>query len=153
GAALVLRAGEKPRLLGRGPRPPAPHRGVSRGRQVHRDQHVQVGHDRLAPERLLPAAFLPFLKPYADFVVGRQQAIYYYSVNVARPPLDNVWVRRALDYALDRQTIADKVLKGTRPPWGRFCPSGYPGYEPPEPIPYQPAKAREYLARAGYPGG
>jgi len=105
------------------------------------------------PSGGIPAPFLPFLRAYADFKVGRQQAVYFYSINVTRPPLDNVWVRRALNHALDRVTLCDKVLKGTRPPWGLFCPSGYDGYTPPPPIAYDPEEARRDLAKAGYPDG
>jgi len=105
------------------------------------------------PSGGIPAPFLPFLRAYADFKVGRQQAVYFYSINVTRPPLDNVWVRRALNHALDRATLCNKVLKGTRPPWGLFCPSGYDGYTPPPPIAYDPEEARRDLAKAGYPDG
>ena len=105
------------------------------------------------PSGGIPAPFLPFLRAYADFKVGRQQAVYFYSINVTRPPLDNVWVRRALNHALDRATLCNKVLKGTRPPWGLFCPSGYDGYTPPPPIAYNPEEARRDLAKAGYPDG
>ena len=105
------------------------------------------------PSGNIPAPFLPFMRKYADFKVGRQQAVYFYSINVTRKPFDNVWVRRALNRALDRGTLCDKVLKGTRPPWGLFCPSGYAGYEPPAAIPYDVEEARKDLAKAGYPGG
>jgi len=105
------------------------------------------------PSGNIPAPFLPFMRKYADFKVGRQQAVYFYSVNVTRKPFDNVWVRRALTRALDRQTLCDKVLKGTRPAWGLFCPSGYAGYEPPAPIAFDAEEARRDLAKAGYPGG
>src|SRR5262249_17906937 len=96
---------------------------------------------------------IPYVRQYADWRSGRYHGIYFYSINVKRPPLDNVWVRRALNYAIDRDAIARNLLKGSRDPWGGFTPSGYPGYENPPAIPYDPAKARECLARAGYPGG
>lgn len=105
------------------------------------------------PSGYIPAPFLPFMKGYADFRTGFQHAVYFYSINTKKPPLDNVWVRRALAQSLDRATIAGKVLKGTRPPWGLFCPSGYEGYHPPAPMTYDLAKAREDLTRAGFPGG
>src|SRR5262245_63443343 len=93
------------------------------------------------------------MKPYADYYTGRYQATYFYGINTTRPPLDNVWVRRALNLAIDRDAIARDLLKGSRAPWGNITPSGYPGYEHPPGIRYDPAKARECLARAGYPGG
>ncbi|HEY6196745.1 MAG TPA: peptide ABC transporter substrate-binding protein [Candidatus Eisenbacteria bacterium] len=105
------------------------------------------------PSNYIPSQYLPFMKGYADFRTGRYQATYFYSVNVTRPPLDNVWVRRALDLAIDRVAISRDLLKGSREPWGRITPEGYPGYVGPRQVTYDPARARDCLARAGYPGG
>ncbi len=101
----------------------------------------------------VPSPFVPYLRRYADFRSAPFQSVYFYSLNVTRPPLDNVWVRRALNYAVDREAIARDLLKGTREPWGRLTPQGYPGYPAPAGVAYDLAKARECLARAGYPGG
>jgi len=79
--------------------------------------------------------------------------VYFYSICVKKPPLDNADVRRALKMAVDRDAIANDLLKGSRRPWGDFAPSGYPGYSNPPGIPYDPGKARQLLARAGFPGG
>src|SRR5262245_25050368 len=105
------------------------------------------------PSGYVPSQFIPYLRGYRDFRHGSYQAVYFYSVNVTRPPLDNVWVRRALNLAIDRDAIARDLLKGSRAPWGNMTPSGYPGYEHPPELRYDPAKARECLARGGYPGG
>ncbi len=105
------------------------------------------------PSGYIPSPYIPYVRSYGDFRHGRYHGIYFYSINVSRPPLDNVWLRRALNYAVDREAIARDLLKGSRDPWGGFTPSGYPGYENPPGIPYDPRKARECLARAGYPGG
>jgi ABC-type oligopeptide transport system substrate-binding subunit len=106
-----------------------------------------------SPSGYIPSPFIPYLRQFADYRHGAYQGVYFFSVNVTRKPLDNVWVRRALNYAVDRDAIANDLLKGSRDPWGRFAPSGYPGYDPPAPITYDPDKARECLAKAGYPGG
>ncbi len=106
-----------------------------------------------SPSGYVPSQYLPYMRGYADFRSAPQQTVCFYSINVTRAPLDDVWVRRALTYALDRETLARRVLRGTRPAWGRFAPGGYPGYEPPPEIAYDPARARECLSRAGYPGG
>jgi ABC-type oligopeptide transport system substrate-binding subunit len=101
----------------------------------------------------IPSTFLPYLAGYGDFQHMPFQGVYFYSINVTRKPLDNVWVRRALNASVDRDAIAHDLLRGTRDPWGNFTPSGYPGYVAPPGLRYDPAKAREYLARAGYPDG
>ncbi len=101
----------------------------------------------------IPTPFLPYLMGFGDFQHGRYQGVYFYSINVTRPPLDNVWVRRALSYAIDREAICRDLLKGTRDAWGNFTPSGYPGYRAPTPVRFDPEQARACLVRAGYPGG
>jgi ABC-type oligopeptide transport system substrate-binding subunit len=101
----------------------------------------------------IPSQFVPYLMQYDDFQHGRYQGVYFYSMNVTRKPFDNVWVRRALNYAVDRDAIANDLLKRIYDPWGNFAPSGYPGYVAPPRLPYDPVKARTCLARAGYPGG
>ena len=68
--------------------------------------------------------------------------------------LTDVRVRQALNYAVDRQTIIDALLGGTATPLGQpFVPGGF-GYNPDnEAYPYDPDKARELLAAAGYGDG
>lgn len=105
------------------------------------------------PSGYFPSAFIPYVRGYADYRHGDYQGVYFYSICVKKPPLDDPMVRRALKWAVDRDAIANDLLKGSRRPWGRFAPSGYPGYESPPAIGFDPARAREYLARAGYPGG
>jgi oligopeptide transport system substrate-binding protein len=105
------------------------------------------------PSGGIPSSYIPSMRRYADYRHGRFQALYFYSINVTRKPFDDVWVRRALNYALDRDAIARDLLKGSRDPWGNMTPSGYPGYTPPPPLRYDPERARQCLSRAGFPGG
>jgi len=105
------------------------------------------------PSGYTPSQYLPYLRGYEDFRTGDYQGTYFYSVNVTRKPLDNVWVRRALNLAIDRDAIANDLLKKSRRPWGGFSPSGYPGYQNPPGVPFDPVRARQCLARAGYPDG
>ena len=105
------------------------------------------------PSGYLPSQAIPYLREYRDFRHGNYQGVYFYSINVKRPPFDNVWVRRALNFAIDRDAIANGLLKRSREPWGNMTPSGYPGYEHPPGLRYDPVRARECMAKAGYPGG
>jgi ABC-type oligopeptide transport system substrate-binding subunit len=105
------------------------------------------------PSGYVPSQFVPYLRDFADFRHGPFQGVYFYSINVTKPPLDNVWVRRALNLAVDRDAISNDLLKRSRDPWGNFVPSGYPGYVNAPPLRFDPARARECLAKAGYPGG
>ena len=105
------------------------------------------------PSGYIPTPYVPFMRGYADFRSVPYHGVYFYSLNTTQPPLDDKWVRKALSAAVDRTTIADAVLKGTRLPWGNLTPSGYLGYENPPGQTFDPEFARACLARAGYPDG
>ncbi len=68
-------------------------------------------------------------------------------------PLANVMVRQALNYAIDREAIAKTIFNGYATPSTEFESSdgmdgSYQDY-----YRYDPEKAKELLARAGYPDG
>jgi peptide/nickel transport system substrate-binding protein len=73
--------------------------------------------------------------------------------NVARPPFDDVRIRRAVEHAIDRPKLAS-VLDGRAVPAGTILPPGMPGYDPSAAMyPFDPAKCAELLAAAGHPEG
>jgi ABC-type transport system substrate-binding protein len=83
---------------------------------------------------------------------------YYYGFNTTKAPVDNVHVRRALSYAVDRQTLIDAMLsvEGMKPAKVFACPGvfGSPAEDPNfQGIEFDPATARHELELAGYPGG
>jgi oligopeptide transport system substrate-binding protein len=53
----------------------------------------------------------------------------YFSINIKKKPFDDVRVRTALAMAIDREFIAQKVLKIAKPSY-QFVPPGMPGYQP-----------------------
>ncbi|CAN5116381.1 ABC transporter substrate-binding protein [soil metagenome] len=94
----------------------------------------------------------------ADFALQSNAAmsLTYFGFQNKLKPFDNVKVRQAFNYAIDRQYIAEKVLQGDAAPgiYGVVPPSmpgydykGVTGYT------YDPDKARKLLAEAGYPNG
>ncbi len=78
---------------------------------------------------------------------------YFYRFNITRPPFDDVRVRQALAMAVDRQALADNVLKGGQQPAAFYTPPNTVGYTCTTRVEYDVAKAKKLLAEAGYPDG
>jgi len=90
-------------------------------------------------------------KPYVHTLA--QMSVYGSRMNVRVAPFDDVRVRRALNYALDKQHAA-KLLAGLAVPSHGLLPPSMPGRDDTlAPYPHDPAKARALLAEAGYPHG
>lgn len=89
------------------------------------------------------------------WVVKPVQALYALGFNLNREPFcDNYCLRRALNYAVDRQTIIDNINGGLGIPLKRACPKGLAGYERQAAgYDYDPERARQLLEEAGYPEG
>jgi len=76
------------------------------------------------------------------------------STNNKAEPFDNKLVRQAMAYAIDRQAVIDLVMFGYGTPIGSHWSPSTPYYlDLTEKFPYAPEKARELLAKAGYPDG
>ncbi|MBI4126492.1 MAG: peptide ABC transporter substrate-binding protein [Deltaproteobacteria bacterium] len=102
----------------------------------------------------LPAVKIPELQTRPDMVKGPYLLSMYYYLNFKVPPLDDVRVRKALNYAIDRNVITEKILRKGDIPTPNYTPPGLPGYTPPPGFSYDPEKARQLLKEAGYgPGG
>jgi peptide/nickel transport system substrate-binding protein/oligopeptide transport system substrate-binding protein len=67
---------------------------------------------------------------------------------------ENVKLRRAISYAVNRGVIANEIYEGAFVPAGGIVPSGISDYKKPKnAFTYSPAKARKLLKEAGHPGG
>jgi peptide/nickel transport system substrate-binding protein len=62
-------------------------------------------------------------------------------------------VRLAASYAINRQELSQVETLGASPPTGNIVPKTFEFALPIEPDPYDPAKAKQLLAEAGYPNG
>jgi peptide/nickel transport system substrate-binding protein len=76
-----------------------------------------------------------------------------HQLNTYKAPFDNVLVRRAVNYAMDKEgTVA--LINGVGSPALQYMYEGHPYYDPDwEGYPYDPERAKELLAEAGYPDG
>ena len=120
----------------------------------------------LVEERMFKAGHLHRTEwmPYSKIPVYRNNkdpeynhypylSTYYYALNVTKPPLDDVRVRKALAYAVDRQALVDSVTNGVQSATGAFTPPNTLGYTSRTQIVFDVEKARQLLAEAGYPNG
>src|SRR5262249_25771749 len=56
--------------------------------------------------------------------------VYYYAMNITKPPFNDKRVRRALSMAINREILVEKItLAGERPAYG-FVPDGTANYTP-----------------------
>ena len=80
-------------------------------------------------------------------------ADYFYRINTNRKPLDNPKVRMALNLAVNRDEIVTNIARAKQHPETGIVPPGMAGYKPLDVIRYDPPRARQLLAEAGYPNG
>ncbi|HEX9868868.1 MAG TPA: ABC transporter substrate-binding protein [Candidatus Tectomicrobia bacterium] len=71
----------------------------------------------------------------------------------AQSPWHDQRVRQAASLAIDRQALNESETLGASKPTGNITPSTFEFALPIEPDPYDPAKAKQLLAAAGYPNG
>lgn len=100
----------------------------------------------------LPHNQLGVLSARADFRSAPQLGVYYYRFNVTAPPLDDVRVRQALSLAVNRAELCGCALDGLYDESTMFVPP-LPGFRRAQLVRFDPDRARQLLAEAGYPGG
>lgn len=114
---------------------------------------LQTGEANLAFPIPYEQARLLEKNPRLDLVTSPSIMQRYISLNVTQKPFDNVKVREALSYAINRQALVKVAFAGYATPATGIVPPAIQysqSYPAPE---YNPAKARELLKEAGYPNG
>ncbi|MDR7482296.1 MAG: peptide ABC transporter substrate-binding protein [Armatimonadota bacterium] len=108
----------------------------------------------------VPVADIPRPQKTGDFKAMPYIGTYYYLFNTTRKPLDDVRVRKALAYAINRTLITARITRAGEKPATAFVPPGIvvAGTDFRQaggalaPV-YDPATARKLLAEAGFPAG
>jgi oligopeptide transport system substrate-binding protein len=107
--------------------------------------------DMVPPGEIVNVTTNPSLKPYV-YSMPEVGTIYLF-VNTQMKPLDNVKVRQAISWAINRDKIV-KLLGGQAQSLYQLWPPGMPGHQADKKwYGYDPAKAKTLLAEAGFPNG
>jgi oligopeptide transport system substrate-binding protein len=110
--------------------------------QLHKTHELQLG--KVPYYRLKRPEYLR-IDPY--------EGVYFYRLNVGRKPLDNPKVRMALNLTVDREAIVKNITRQNEQPATGLTPPRMGDYQAFKVMTYNPDKARQLLAEAGYPGG
>lgn len=84
-------------------------------------------------------------------VTGNENLFIHMNFDVE--PFDNIALREAIAYAIPYDQIIATGYFGQATQWNGIVPSTYPGYDAVASFTYDPDRAREMLAEAGYPEG
>ena len=86
-----------------------------------------------------------------EYQTVQRQSVDYIGFNVNTPPFDDPKVRQAFALAVDREKIAEVILKSAIPVATGVLPPGVPGYTPTEKTyPYDPERAKQLLSESKY---
>ena len=78
---------------------------------------------------------------------------YWLSMNNSAKPFDDVKVRQAIAAAINREQYIKQIASGVGVPAGTLLYPGNPAYQTTYQQTYDPDKAKQLLADAGYPDG
>lgn len=92
---------------------------------------------------------------YVEVLTEAGPAVWFLILNTAEGPFESTEMRQAVNYAIDKEAIVEDLLNGTAtvaqgpiaPAFGEAYDDSLEGY------PYDPDKAQELMAEAGYADG
>lgn len=89
--------------------------------------------------------------PNVDITVSPGYHMFYLALNMRRPPLDDLVIRRAIAHAIDRDEIILSLFQGYMLPLAEFVPPASPFFNPDTDVAYyDPELAKQILDDAGY---
>jgi peptide/nickel transport system substrate-binding protein len=77
---------------------------------------------------------------------------YYYAINNAIPPFNNIQARKAAQMAIDPNAIISGIYGGLGRPTQNFLPPGYPQYKKIDAWSFDLAKAKQLVQQSGTAG-
>ncbi len=109
----------------------------------------KAGEIEASYNRSVPRAWLYAMKNKGDYQDAVEASIEYYIINTTKPPMNDARVRRAFALALDKTTLA-KALQSAKPLSTLIPTDIFKGYPSIQAVEFNPEKARQLLAEAGY---
>jgi peptide/nickel transport system substrate-binding protein len=103
----------------------------------------------------LPPPLIERLRGARGLEVGTAPGsrVIFVGFNVNASPLDNPNIREAIDLAIDRKAITEKLLRGLGQPASMMIPPNNVGYDPATiPVAQDMARAKQLVSDSGYKG-
>ena len=110
----------------------------------------KVGEVDAVLNHTVPNAWLDVVRTKKDYMDSVEATIDFLQINVTKAPMNDVRVRKAFNHAIDKNAWATwrKIVK----PLTAFTPEGiFQGYPQPKGDQFDPERARQLLAEAGFP--
>ena len=103
----------------------------------------------------VPSEQIASLEGNSNITVERRPSIVtrYITMNTKKKPFDDVKVRQALNYAIDKEAYAQIVYNGFAKTSSSLLAPNVQFYDAQKPYEYDVEKAKQLLAEAGYPNG
>lgn len=110
--------------------------------------------DLIMDKGMVPTSLTEKLKQQPYFHTGPFLGSYFTRFNVTREPFTDPKIRLAFSLAIDRKRVTEKITQlGERNAYSLTPPGAGQDYQPPPGVEFDPERAQQLLADAGYPGG
>jgi ABC-type oligopeptide transport system substrate-binding subunit len=99
--------------------------------------------------RSVPRSWLPVMQKKLDHQDALEASVEYYIINTTKPPMNDARVRKAFALALDK-TLITATRRNSKPLSTLIPLDIFKGYPSVQAVEFNPERARQLLAEAGY---